>query len=62
MGKVIKMTTGTGKINIDEMKKAINKLKTREGSLTKNSFSPNIDIDIAESQVDNGGLAKKGTP
>tara|TARA_Y100001970_G_scaffold264312_1_gene350788 strand:+ start:3400 stop:3666 length:267 start_codon:yes stop_codon:yes gene_type:complete len=45
-----------------EMKKAINKLKTREGSLTENSFSPNIDIDIAESQVDNGGLAQKGTP
>ena len=45
-----------------EIKKAINKLKTREGSLTKNSFSPNIDIDIAESQVDNGGLAQKGTP
>ena len=45
-----------------EIKKAINKLKTREGSLTENSFSPNIDIDIAESQVDNGGLAQKGTP
>tara|TARA_B100001029_G_scaffold39231_1_gene30362 strand:- start:8032 stop:8547 length:516 start_codon:yes stop_codon:yes gene_type:complete len=45
-----------------EIKKTINKLKIREGSLTKNSFSPNIDIEIAESQVDNGGLAQKGTP
>ena len=45
-----------------EIKKAINKLKIREGSLTKNSFSPNIDIEIAESQVDNGGFAQKGIP
>ena len=45
-----------------EIKKTINKLKIREGSLTKNSFSPNIDIEIAESQVDNGGFAQKGTP
>jgi len=45
-----------------EMKNAMNKLKIREGSLTENSFSPNIDMDIAESQVDRGGLAQKGIP
>ncbi len=45
-----------------EMKNTMDKLKIREGSLTKNTFPPNIEMDIAESQVDKGGLAQKGIP